>query len=470
MRSPIGAAPYGVSPPPLLPASDRSQTIDSQPPLATYGQSLVEQPTYFHDRYPNPPSTASSAGRPPTRHSHVTPAAYPTAAGVYSDVFTYTHPATATAAREPGVQSYARPPSSQVNPLPEDRSLPGSTEPRSQHLGSPSDAWRNKPLPPLPSSVPNHPTRGRSLNWGQASPDYDLQPPSASFASRSRAFSNPDTQVQTSFEPGGTYAHMRGTSGALPQMPSSTSYASQPRLYPRPGSVNPTESVAPGSYPASDYGHREDVSGSQYGPPFMPSGGENVYYVRYSGPHASPGAASSSSSLSYPEGIPPGSTPSSLHHHPAAGSTHAGYSPIGKRRNRLSYDSSWIGGGASLLGKRSWTDDEDRPHKRSRTDDGHAHQQHHYPSLSFSGAEAVPTIQRPGIVSTSYVPAPPSSGVSSTSPVGQPVSSQGSLGIQISPSTAPNLPGAQTMTPQQQTSDSTSTIHYYLKPSSDSAP
>ncbi|PVG02416.1 hypothetical protein CPB86DRAFT_577958 [Serendipita vermifera] len=415
LQSPIGAAHYGVSPPPLLPASDRPQTIDSQPPLTTYGQSLVEQTPYFHDRYPNPPSTASSAGgggRPPTRHSHLTPAPYPT--GAYADVFTYT-PITATtttATREPGVQSYARPPSAQVNPLPEDRSLPGSTEPsRSQHLGtSPSDAWRNKPLPPLPTSVPNHPAQGRSFNWGQASPEYDLQPPSASFASRSRAFSNPDTQVQTRYEPGGTYAHMRGTSGALPQLPS-TSFASQSRLYQHPGSVNPSESVAPGSFPASDYGTRDDVTGSQYGPPFtMPS-------------------ASSSSSLSYPEGLPPGSTSSSLHHHPATGSA---YSPVGKRRNRLSYDSSLMGGGARLLGKRSWSPEEDRPHKRSRTDDGHAHQQHHYPSLSF--AAAATTIQRPGIASTaSFVgPAPPSTGGVSNDP------SNSSWSTTLSPPAATN--------------------------------
>lgn len=340
---------YTSSPSPILPTPSRGHPPESYPSATAYGRSFTDPVSYYQsptsrapevDPYPAPPSTASSSGRPYTSHSHphVSPVLYSTS--------TYGEPFGPPPSIDSGHSHSQTSPSHAHSTSVEHTERPAAESNLAYGMLS-GDAWRYKPLPPLPP-VSAGTTRDRSVSWGHAPPEFESQPP-PEFSTRSRALSNPD-RGGYGYETGRLYAHVRGASGT-----------SQP-----PSSYGPsryqTQSTAPGVFQqALDFNY-EDVT--QSGTPSSSLAGDSQYSVRYGEPHSSPEGASSSSAFSYPDAITIGIAPAS--HLPSARVT---YSPIDRRTNRLSNDSSQLGG--SLLGKRSWGNEPEVPNKRARTDDGH---------------------------------------------------------------------------------------------------
>lgn len=292
---------YAITPPPIL------------------GYRYPEQPLYY-SQDPKPPSNPGS--RPQTSHSASGPPYAPTA---YFDAY-----------NPQETRSYGHSSASHATSLSNEYSLPPPSEASTQ---SPSDAWRYKPLPPLPASSASAPatstrtTRGYSLNIGDQGASYRATPPAAtsntSLALRSRAFSNPGSMSQEYSQAPWYQTHY---------VPTGT----------------PVESRTPTSY------HQPP---SEYEPPK-----EGHFYPRYTtGQHPSPGGLSSASSYADP---PPSGQPSSIHGLTPSLSGRASNSPVDRRTTRLSYDSNQVG--TSLLGKRpSWSNDEERVTKRPRTDEGH---------------------------------------------------------------------------------------------------
>ncbi|KAG8827514.1 hypothetical protein FRC19_002592 [Serendipita sp. 401] len=368
-----GYGHYSMTSPTMM-GTPTTHMPDYRPPSGTtYGPGLGERPSYYSlhparslDLKSYSQATSTPGSRPQTSHSHTVPS-YPNPNhGGYVDPYGQPPP------RSAGGRSFGQGSASHAHSLSDEYSLPPPSEASLPFSGSPSDAWRYKPLPPLPPTA--HPTtarpsssRGRSGNWeyGSANNDHrELRTFRSQQLSRSRAFSNPNTAVSTGYEAAQPFAHVHPLSATGP---------SPPQSFGGPSQYQSSPPLAPSSYHGpGDYQHNGPGPGAATTTATTTTrGGEGHYSLRFGEAqlHRPPADAPSSSS-SYLGGgvsvtIPPQAP--QAQHQPAGLS----YSPVvERRRNRLSYDSSLTS--PSLLGKRSWSVDEDRVvTKRARTDDGH---------------------------------------------------------------------------------------------------
>ena len=316
---------------PHAPSAYREQVPISY--TSVYSRSFEQTPYYDpsssravgNGQYLQQQTIPSSPARPRTSHSHIRPYS----ATSYPE--THHRPHTASAGITESSYGLASHISTSQGTASDDHSLPPTSDTGLHYASPASDAWRYKPLPPLPTAPS---PRDRTLNWEHQSALHEFRPPPAP-PSRSRAFSNPDA---TASDQGGHFTYGRGSSHTLPP-PSSYGLS-------RYAPMMPMESASPSLY----HGH------SEYLPEVVGSVGEGHYAMRYGERHTSPGTTSPSSSLSYPDGMP-------------LGMGRPAYPPIDRRQNRLSYDSSLAI--RSQLGKRSLSSEDERSTKRARTDDGH---------------------------------------------------------------------------------------------------
>ncbi|KAG8810929.1 hypothetical protein FRC17_002703 [Serendipita sp. 399] len=378
------------------------------PSSSSFGHGHVDHSTYYPfqparsiEPKPYGQNTSTPSSRPQTSHSHtVSNYANP---GAYVDPYGQVPP------RSAGGRSFGQGSTSHAHSLSDEYSLPPPSEASGHFGGSPSDVWRYKPLPPLPptahatnitttttSTTTARPSssRGRSVNWehGSNNEHRELRTFRSQQLSRSRAFSNPGTTPTTvpttGYEP---FAHVRPLTGTVPSPPHAFGGPPPPQYQSSPPLVPNVDSRAPSSYHgAVEYQQHSDPNLA----PALSTGGtaatatggrgEGLYTLRFGDTqlHRSPVEAPSTSP-SYLGGnrAITGSSPVSQtqqqqqqqqqQQHPPSSTGISSYSPVlERRRNRLSYDSSLTS--PSLLGKRSWSVDEEQvTSKRARTDDGH---------------------------------------------------------------------------------------------------
>ncbi|KAG8854277.1 hypothetical protein FRB91_003684 [Serendipita sp. 411] len=166
-----GYGHYSMTSPTMM-GTPTTHMPDYRPPSGTtYGPGLGERPSYYSlhparslDLKSYSQATSTPGSRPQTSHSHTVPS-YPNPNhGGYVDPYGQPPP------RSAGGRSFGQGSASHAHSLSDEYSLPPPSEASLPFSGSPSDAWRYKPLPPLPPT--SHPTtarpsssRGRSGNW-----------------------------------------------------------------------------------------------------------------------------------------------------------------------------------------------------------------------------------------------------------------------------------------------------------------